>query len=160
MDSSPGCRRLNQQFYPDGDGQSFSSPVHGFPCGHVLAVLGWREQRGSGEAACSFCPVCSTGTSWGKGVSPCPWDSSLCPREPHGWQREARSAVGSGHRGDKAEPCRGQVMVAAGKRWLFQQWRGAVCKQEAIKSHSCTREKTRNKLPVFGDEVGRGEIFI
>ena len=50
-------------------------------------------------------------------------------------------------------------MVAAERRWLFQQWHGAGCKQKAIKSHVCTGEQNGKKWPVFGDTVGKGEIL-
>lgn len=40
MDPSLGYERLNQQFCLDGNGQFFSSPMHGLLCAYVTEMLG------------------------------------------------------------------------------------------------------------------------
>lgn len=66
----------------------------------------------------------------------------------------------SGHQGGKAESCREQVMAAAERRWLFQQWWGADCGQDVIKNHSCTGGKTgRSGLPL-GMQQARERFYL
>jgi len=85
---------------------------------------------------------------WREGHGPCPQGSRLRPRGPHRWQREARPA-GSGHRGGKAEPCKG-------RSWRRQKGGGFDSNGVDL---AASRKPSKDMAPL-GSRTGRSGLSL